>query len=429
MILYCCFTKYARYKEVKFLMVGFEETHVMIFIGFAYLMTFLKKYCYSATGFNLLLAALVIQWSLLCQGFFHMSRGKIVTTPKLLLEADIMAATVLITFGALLGITTGSQMLFLAVIEAAVGSVNMFISQAMYEITDIGGSILIHTYGAYFGLGVSAALRIKKPAEEEKIQMRPREIHSHTSAGHVISVHATRAQTRLDGPSYASDVSAMLGSLFLWVFWPLFNSGLAVTEMERQRAFVNTYLSLASCTVVTFVLSAAVSHKPGKFDMVHIQNSTLAGGVAVGAVANLHITPGGAVAIGMGAACISVLGFRYLTPKLEKRGIQDTCGVNNLHGMPGIYSGLISVLVSLLATEEVYGRELAVIFPATKHKELEVEPRSMETQALYQLVALITTFVVAILTGLLCGFIIKSPIFTPLKVKERYDDDVHWELP
>lgn len=43
----------------------------MIFVGFAYLMTFLKKYCYSALSFNWCLAALVIQWAILCQSYVN----------------------------------------------------------------------------------------------------------------------------------------------------------------------------------------------------------------------------------------------------------------------------------------------------------------------------------------------------------------------
>lgn len=47
--------------------------------------------------------------------------------------------------------------------------------------------------------------------------------------------------------------------------------------------------------------------------MVHVQNSTLAGGVAVGSVCNLLIGPHGAVLIGIVAGTISVLGYRYLS--------------------------------------------------------------------------------------------------------------------
>jgi ammonium transporter Rh len=49
----------------------------MIFIGFAFLMTFLKKYGFSATGFNLFLGALAIQWAILMRGFFAMEDGSI----------------------------------------------------------------------------------------------------------------------------------------------------------------------------------------------------------------------------------------------------------------------------------------------------------------------------------------------------------------
>lgn len=59
-------------------------------------------------------------------------------------------------------------------------------------------------------------------------------------------------------------------------------------------------------------MSAIVSHQH-KLDMVHIQNSTLAGGVAVGSICNLLIGPHGAVLIGFISAIISVLGYRYLT--------------------------------------------------------------------------------------------------------------------
>jgi Ammonium Transporter Family len=35
--------------------------------------------------------------------------------------------------------------------------------------------------------------------------------------------------------------------------------------------------------------------------------------------------------------------------------IHDTCGVHNLHGMPGLISGLGSILAAGLATNELYG--------------------------------------------------------------------------
>ena len=49
----------------------------MMFIGFGFLMTFLKRYGYSAVSLNFLIAAIILQWATLCQGFWHMHNGKI----------------------------------------------------------------------------------------------------------------------------------------------------------------------------------------------------------------------------------------------------------------------------------------------------------------------------------------------------------------
>lgn len=231
------------------------------------------------------------------------------------------------------------------------------------------------------------------------------------------------APVNLNGPSYVSDVTAMIGSIFLWIYWPSFNSGLTNTDAEYQRAVVNTYLSLAAATVTTFVLSAALNKYPGRFDMVHVQNSTLAGGVAVGSVCNMHIGAGGAVAVGIGAGIISVLGYRFLTPKLTKIGILDTCGVNNLHGMPGVYSGLLSILFAALVTTKDYGTEVGTVFEAMK------DGRSAGGQALYQFIALAVTLGIALVSGFLTGLMSKLSMFESLKIAERYDDEINWELP
>lgn len=47
--------------------------------------------------------------------------------------------------------------------------------------------------------------------------------------------------------------------------------------------------------------------------MVHVQNSTLAGGVAVGSVCNLLIGAHGAILIGIIAGTVSVMGYRFIS--------------------------------------------------------------------------------------------------------------------
>jgi len=36
-------------------------------------------------------------------------------------------------------------------------------------------------------------------------------------------------------------------------------------------------------------------------------------------------------------------------------GIHDTCGVHNLHGMPGIIAAIVGAVVASAATEDEYG--------------------------------------------------------------------------
>ena len=47
--------------------------------------------------------------------------------------------------------------------------------------------------------------------------------------------------------------------------------------------------------------------------MEHLQNATLTEGVAVGACADMMLTPGGSVAINVPAGILSVCGFQYST--------------------------------------------------------------------------------------------------------------------
>lgn len=55
--------------------IVFMDVHTMMFIGFGFLMTFLKRYGYSAVGFNFLIAAYVLEWALLVRGWLHSSSG------------------------------------------------------------------------------------------------------------------------------------------------------------------------------------------------------------------------------------------------------------------------------------------------------------------------------------------------------------------
>lgn len=138
---------------------------------------------------------------------------------------------------------------------------------------------------------------------------------------------------------------------------------------------------------MTYVLSALL--RKGKPAIADMANAALAGGVSIGATCNLVTTPM-AFLIGLLAGALCVIGYVVIQPKLQSKfKIIDTCGVHNLHGMPGLLGGLIAILV-------VPGIAVA------------------------QIAGIIFTVVLALLCGTVGGFIIR---ITGSKEKVYEDED------
>lgn len=82
-----------------------------------------------------------------------------------------------------------------------------------------------------------------------------------------------------------------------------------------------------------------------KLEMEIMLNATLAGGVAIGTASDIIVAPWGAMMIGFAGGIFSAVGFKKIGPWLsEKINLQDTCGVNSLHGMPGILGAVVSII-------------------------------------------------------------------------------------
>ncbi|KAH7945630.1 hypothetical protein HPB49_013423 [Dermacentor silvarum] len=298
----------------------FQDVNVMLFVGFGFLMTFLKRYGYGAVGFTLLIAALSIQWAAIVRGVWHAQKGWIVVDVLSLVGAEFAAASVLISFGAVLGKTSPLQLVVMAAVEVVLFACSEHLGVDLLKAVDIGGSIFLHMFGAYFGLAVSFVLNKKEHCDHRK-----------------------------EGSVYHSDIFAMIGEAQLKM------------KNRTHRAVLNTFLALVACTITSYAVSALVDPK-NRFTMastyrveVHVQNCTLAGGVAVGATADMMLHPYGALIMGALAGALSVFGFKFVTPLLSRKlRIHDTCGVNNLHGMPAILAGITSAVIAASATEDEY---------------------------------------------------------------------------
>ncbi|XP_047146568.1 ammonium transporter Rh type A isoform X1 [Hydra vulgaris] len=381
----------------------FQDIHVMIFIGFGFLMTFLKKYGYGALSYNLLLAAATIQWATLINAWikqrmqknsnhFEGNPTKIKVGVTDMITADFTATAVLISYGAVIGKASRVQLFVMTIVECVIFAINENIIMEYLKISDVGGTIVLHVFGAYFGLAVSFILK------------------NHSDLKHK------------EGSEYHSDIFSMIGTLFLWVFWPSFNAGLLGDKsIQQSRALVNTYFSLAACVLTSFACSSFVNKK-FKLNMVHIQNATLAGGVAVGTCADLMIKPWGAIMIGMFAGCISVLGYNYLTPILNKHKIHDTCGVHNLHGMPGVFGALCGAVAAAAIKPKSYYDKDDFLNIYTLGEE-----RTLVKQGCFQLAALLVSLTLAIVGGLMTGLLVN--FFQSIVDDDHFDDKGDFEIP
>ncbi|CAF4938869.1 unnamed protein product [Rotaria sp. Silwood1] len=380
--------------DVEFYYSFFQDVHVMMFIGFGFLMTFLRRYSFSSVSFNFLIAAFVVEWAILIHGYVFewntLTKSFPVNT-KTLLQADFVCASVLISFGAVLGKTNPAQLIVLALVEVVIQVWNEYIGLVLFCVYDAGESIFVHVFGAYFGLAASYALQRRHEVQSPK-----------------------------ESSSYASDVFSMIGTLFLFCFWPSFNAGTAYGD-GRLRAIVNTYISISASVILTFTISAFVGK--GKEEIIHIQNATLAGGVAVGTVADKDIGLFGAMIIGSLAGTISTLGYKYLLELLKRIHIHDTCGVHNLHGMPGVLAGLTGIVVASMPWKSFYHENLT-----SKCLSGGIH-RSAAVQAGYQCAGLVLTLGMAIVGGLLTGAFLHLPIFATPDNDSYFDDSLNWHVP
>jgi len=285
---------------------------LMMFVGFGYLMTFLKAYGLGAVGFTMYITCLGVLFAIVVESY--MGKGKLAIDFLSLLNGNFAVAAVLISFGGLIGKISPLQITVLVVVELFCYCFNKVFLLQQYApsplISDCGGTIIIHVFGAYFGL---AAASVLGPPKDDK----------------------------LNASVYNSDIFSLVGTVFLWLFWPSFVAGALPAGPGQTTALINTVLALLASTVVSFALTPML--QGGKLATVPVQNATLAGGVSIGATANL-VGPFGALVIGGLAGLLSTVGFC----KSPFFGDVDTCGISNLHGMPGIFGGIVSVLVPFM---------------------------------------------------------------------------------
>lgn len=183
-------------------------------------------------------------------------------------------------------------------------------------------------------------------------------------------------------------------------------------------------LSLTGSCFAAIIMSVIV-RKENKVDMEDVLNATLAGGVIIGAPSGLLTNPGGAIAIGFIGGAVSSLCFAKLGPKLKDcLGLDDSCGVHNLHGIPGILGGLFSAIV--VAAYQSMPMD-ANIQGFLSFYETNSDAKSLSSQAGIQVAGTFISLGIGIGAGLVGGFFMR--IGTVLQSDQVYDDSVFFEVP
>ena len=257
---------------------------LMMFVGFGYLMTFLRWYGLSAVGLTMMITCLGVETSLISQAFVATMTGKGASFEvdlMVILQANFAVAAFLISFGGLIGKVNPPQLVIMVVCETIFYTINKFMLEEKIQINDVGGTVVIHMFGAYFGLVIAYMLGVPLINLKEKA-------------------------------SYVSDIFSLLGTVILWVYWPSFVAGATPAGTpDAELQLVQTILALSAAAVTTFAMSSFTS-EDGKIRPVDVQNATLAGGVSIGILAGTPLTAAGALLVGSAAGALSTFGFSHV---------------------------------------------------------------------------------------------------------------------
>jgi len=189
----------------------------MLLVGFGFLMVFVRNYGYSATTGTYLVVAAGLPLYLVLRSTGILSAEAVSPDSiKALLLAEFACAAALISMGAILGRVRLYQYALLAVVAVPAYLLNEWLVLdgglgVTKGFVDAAGSIVIHAFGAYFGLGLAVAL---------------------TSAAQ---------RDMLIESNEVSDQFSMLGSMVLWIFWPSFCSAVVPPEQMPRTASIPSW--------------------------------------------------------------------------------------------------------------------------------------------------------------------------------------------
>ena len=375
----------------------YQDISMMLLIGYGFLIVFMRFHRWNSLGVTLFVAAFGMQYYILWQMFWkkvflNLYWGQeMVIDFRILIEAEKGAIAVLISLGALMGKVDYFQTLFFLVFELGFYTCNEALQLYKIFADDAGGGMIIHLFAGVFGV---AASWIYSP--KYNTRNNPNKI-----------------------PSYSSSTLAFFGTMFLWIFFPSFNAAEAQSVHLISLAATNTIYGLTASAFLAFGTSALLKH--GKFTIEHILNATLAGGVVLGATADLIFWPFIALLFGSFAGILSVLSFNFLGPALERIKLFDTRGILHLHAIPGLFSGILSAILCGGASTFYVGN-------STVQGYIVKKGRNQFYQGGAQIAMTGISLAIALIGGCLAGVFLRLWRYCALP-EDTFGDQFFWKLP
>ncbi|NXE70645.1 RHL protein, partial [Calcarius ornatus] len=362
----------------------FQDVNHMVIFGFGFFLMVLRRYGFSSTGFNFLLVVLGVQCSVLAEDLLVFLRGEQNEIGLGSLgKAFVSVTTVVISTGAVLGRANPLQLIVMTLVELIFFYVSRYTNETFLEVPESLAGMHVFLFGAYFGLALASRFPEPPPGLDK------------------------------DRSSPKSELFSVLGTVFVWAFWPSFNSLLPFLETHKTRAVLNTYLALAVSAVAAFMLSALTS-KDGKFRMAQIRGAVLAGGVTISYTAERIQHPWIAMILGLLASVITILGShcvqRCFNPALK---LQDTSGVHFTFGLPAVLGAVATVVLRVVED----GID-------TRWNELS----RLGYDAFVYIGAFCQTISTALIAGLITGFILNIKLLKAVHVSKYFDDQFYWEV-
>ena len=362
---------------IKFNYDELRDINIMAFIGFGLLHSILKRNAWTSISINTLLMAFSVQIAL----FFNFVWKKAFKEKweeedlnfLTITKSIYISCTVVITLGSIIGKLTIIQYLIMALFEIILATMNFQLCQEKLETVDTGGALYVHTFGGVFALSIGVVLFCSTKFRQK-----------------------AQIYENYNRQTYFSYITTFLGMLFLFIFFPSFNSAICDNLPNMYRARINTYLSLIGSVIGSVVTSGMINE--GRLVLEQILYGTISGGIIISGCCSVCFFHWAALILGTLSGAISVIILGFVKPQLIRIDLRDCCNVILIHGVFGILGGFITPM---------FIRDLETESQIEKYKLFTDIKRSNAKQAGIQIGGLFITLGISFVGGIATGFLMK----------------------